>query len=95
MTFTLEDFYNLYLQEIVWLHGVPVFIVSNQDPRFTTHFLKSFQRVMGTQLLMMSTVFHPHKNRQSERTIDRPKTRCVKCVPNYASARVASSNIVY
>ena len=26
---------------------------------------------------------------------DRPKTRCVKCVPKCASARVASSNIVY
>ena len=26
---------------------------------------------------------------------DRPKTRCVKYVPKYASARVAPSNIVY
>ena len=26
---------------------------------------------------------------------DRPKTRCVKCVPKCASARVAPSNIVY
>ena len=27
--------------------------------------------------------------------VDRPKTRCVKCVPKCASARVAPSNIVY
>ena len=27
--------------------------------------------------------------------IDRPKTRCVKCMPMCASARVAPSNIVY
>ena len=27
--------------------------------------------------------------------LDRPKTRCVKCVPKCASARVAPSNIVY
>ena len=26
---------------------------------------------------------------------DRPKTRCVKCVPKCASVRVAPSNIVY
>ena len=26
---------------------------------------------------------------------DKPKTRCVKCVPKCASVRVASSNIVY
>ena len=58
MSFTLEEFCRLYIQKIVWLHGVPVYIVSDRDPRFTDHFWKSFQRVMGT-LLMMSTFFHP------------------------------------
>ena len=48
MTFTLEEFYLLYIREIVWLHGVPVSIVSDRDPRFTMHFWKSFQKVMGT-----------------------------------------------
>ena len=43
-------------------------IVSDRDPRFMTHFWKSFQKAMGTQLTM-STVFHPQKNGQSERTI--------------------------
>ena len=43
-------------------------IVSDRDPEFTTHFWKSFQRAMGTQL-MMSTAFHPQINGQSERTI--------------------------
>ena len=42
MTFTLEEFYRLYIREIVRLHGVPVFIVSNKDPRFTELFWKSF-----------------------------------------------------
>ena len=57
-TFTLEEFYKLYIQEIVQLHGVPVSIVSNRDPRFTSHFWKSFKKAMGTQLIM-STAFHP------------------------------------
>ena len=35
MTFTLEEFCKLYIREIVRLHGVPVSIVSDRDPKFT------------------------------------------------------------
>ena len=58
MTFTMEEFCQLYIREIVQLHGVPVSIVSDRDPRFTAHFWKSFQKAMRTRL-MMSTGFHP------------------------------------
>ena len=68
MTFTLEEFCRLYIREIVRLHGVPVSIVLDRDPRFTTHFWKSFQKAMGKQLIM-STVFHPQIDDQLERTI--------------------------
>ena len=57
MTFSLEKFCRLYIREIVRLHGVPVSIVSDRDPRFTAHFWKSFQKAMGTRLTM-STAFH-------------------------------------
>ena len=43
MTFTLEEFCKLYIREIVWLHKVPVSIVSDRDPRFTDNFWKSFR----------------------------------------------------
>ena len=68
MTFTLEEFCRLYIREIFRLHGIPVSIVSDRDPRFTAHFWKSFQKAMRTQLTM-STAFHPQTNGQSERTI--------------------------
>ena len=42
MTFTLEEFYRLYIQKIVLLHGVLVSIVLDWDPRFTAQFWKSF-----------------------------------------------------
>ena len=58
MTFTLERFCRLYIREIVRLHGVLVSIVLDRDPRFMTHFWKSFQKAMGTWLTM-STAFHP------------------------------------
>ena len=68
MTFTLEEFCKLYIQEIVRLHGVSVSIVLDRDPRFKAHFWKSLQIAMWTQL-MMSTDFHPQADGQSERTI--------------------------
>ena len=64
MTFTLEEFYKLYMREIVQLHGVPVSIVSDRDSRFTTQFYKSLQRSMRTQL-RMSTAFHPQTDGRS------------------------------
>ena len=68
MTFTLERLCRLYIREIVRIHGVPVSIVSDRDPRFTAHFWKSFQKAMGTRLTM-STSFHPQTDGQSEGTI--------------------------
>ena len=38
MTFTLEEFCKLYIREIVRLRGLPVYIVSDRDPRFTAQF---------------------------------------------------------
>ena len=68
MTFTLERFCQLYIREVVRLHGVLVSIVSDRDPRLTTHFWKSFEKPIGTRLTM-STAFHPQMDGQSERTI--------------------------
>ena len=68
MTFTLESFCRLYIREIVRLHEVPVFIASDRDLMFTTHFWKSFQKAMVTRLTM-SINFHPQTDGQSERTI--------------------------
>ena len=68
MTFTLKEFCRLYIREIVLLHRVPVSIVSDRDPMFTTHFWESFQLAMGTRL-MMSIAFHPQMDGQSFRTI--------------------------
>ena len=68
MTFTLDEFYRLYIRDIVRLYGVPISIVSDRDPRFMAHFWKIFRRVMGTQLTM-SSAFHPQTDSQPERTI--------------------------
>ena len=85
MTFTLERFCRLYIQEITRLHGVPVSIVSDRDPRFMVHFWKSFQKVMGTRL-NMSTTFHPQTDGQSERTIQVLEDMLRACVLNHTGS---------
>ena len=79
LTFTLEEFYRLYAREIVRFLRVPMSIVSDRNPRITTHFWKSFQKVMGAQL-MMSTAFHPQTDGQLERTVQVLKDMLRACV---------------
>ena len=82
MTFALERFCRLYIREIVRLHGVPVSIVSDRDPRFTAHCWKSFQKAMGTRLTM-SIAFHPQTDGQSERTTQVLEDMLRACVLDY------------
>ena len=62
----LDKLAQLYVEEIVILHGVPISIVSDRDPRFTSRFWSSLQDAMGTRL-HFSTTFHPQTDGQLER----------------------------
>ena len=64
----LDKLAQLYVEEIIRLHGVPITIVSNRDPRFTSRFWPSLQTALGTRL-HFSTTFHPQTDGQSEMTI--------------------------
>ncbi|KAA3483172.1 integrase [Gossypium australe] len=64
--FSLDKLADLYVFEIVRLHGVPLSIISNRDPRFTSRFWKKLQEALATKL-SFSTTFHPQIDGQSER----------------------------
>ncbi|KAG8498858.1 hypothetical protein CXB51_005230 [Gossypium anomalum] len=56
--YSLQKLAKLYMAEIVRLHGVPVSIISNRDPRFTSQFWQNLHEALGMQL-NFSTAFHP------------------------------------
>ena len=63
--YSLDKLAELCIKEIVWLHGIPISIISNQDPRFTSRFLAKLQEALGTEL-NFSTAFHLQTDGQSE-----------------------------
>ncbi|XP_075095289.1 uncharacterized protein LOC142173570 [Nicotiana tabacum] len=68
MTDTAPQYAKLYLKEIVRLHGILVFVISDRGPQFIAHFLQSFQEGLGTSV-NLSTAFHPQTDGQDEMTI--------------------------
>ncbi|CAI5728962.1 unnamed protein product [Peronospora effusa] len=53
-----ESIAELFIDRGFRQHGLPVAIVSDRDPRFTSKFWKSVFQVLGTRLYM-STADHP------------------------------------
>ena len=55
---SLEYLAKEYVNKIVRFHGIPVSIVSDRYPWFTSHFWMSLHKALGTKL-NFSTAFHP------------------------------------
>ena len=64
-TYMMDKYAEIYVREIVRLHGVPVSIILDRDARFTSSFWKSLHKALGTRLAF-STAFHPQTDGQSE-----------------------------
>ncbi|GAU48777.1 hypothetical protein TSUD_406200 [Trifolium subterraneum] len=70
---------EIYVEQIVRLHGIPFSIVSDRDPRFTSRFWESLQEALGTKL-RLSSAYHPQMDGQSERTIQSLEDLLRACV---------------
>ncbi|GJS01744.1 putative reverse transcriptase domain-containing protein [Tanacetum coccineum] len=73
--------------EVVTKHGIPVSIIYDRDPRFTSNFWKSLQKALGTSL-DMSTAYHPQTDGQSERTIQTLEDMLRACVIDFGNGWV-------
>ena len=55
--YSLDKLAELYIKEIVLLHGILMSIISDRDPRFTSRFWGKLQEALSTRP-NFSTTFH-------------------------------------
>ena len=63
-TYRVDEWAQLYIKEIVRLHGVPVSIVSDWDTRFTSQFWKSSESTRNSVEVQYSV---PSSNERTDR----------------------------
>ena len=80
--YSLDKLVELYISEIVQLNGIPISIISDRDPRFTSRFWGKAQEALGTRL-NFSITFHPQTDGKSERVIQVLEDMLRSCVIDY------------
>jgi hypothetical protein len=63
--YTAKTIAEIFVKEVVRLHGIPLSIVSDRDPIFMSNFWQEIFKLQGTQL-RMSTAYHPESDGQTE-----------------------------
>jgi hypothetical protein len=81
-TYSVAKLAQIYIDEIVRLHGVPIDIISDRDGRFVSRLWNSLQSSLGTRL-NLSTAYHPQTDGQSERTIQTLEDLLRACVIDF------------
>ena len=66
--YSLDKLPEMYIKEIVRLHGIPISIISDRDLRLASRFWEKLQEALRTRL-NFSTSFHSRTDGQSERVI--------------------------
>ena len=57
---------ELYISQIVRLHGIPRTIISDHGPQFIARFWEHLHKALGTRLIR-SSAYHPQTSGQTER----------------------------
>ncbi|KAI3670853.1 hypothetical protein L1987_87495 [Smallanthus sonchifolius] len=84
-TFSSERLSEVFINEIVARHGVPISIVSTGIRDSHPSFGKRLNEAMGTRL-HISTAYHPQTDGQSERTIQTLEDMLRACVIDFGGA---------
>ena len=66
ITVTAEDFAQLMTDHCFKIHGIPLDILSDRDPRFTGHFWATVSKIWNIHP-SITTAYHPQSDGQTER----------------------------
>jgi transposase InsO family protein len=65
-TYSVQDYTELYIDQIVRLHGIPKTIVSDRGTQFVARFWEQLHESLGTKLIRSSN-YYPQTDGQTER----------------------------
>ena len=80
--YPFEKLVEVCIEEIFWLHGIPISIILERDLRFTSRFWGKLQEALATWL-NFSMAFHLQTDRQSKRVIQVLEDMLRSCVIDY------------
>jgi hypothetical protein len=81
-TYNAKKYAEIYLDQIIHLHGVPKTIISNRGAQFIARFWEQLQHALGTKLIR-SSAYHPQTDGQTERVKQILKDMLRTCVLQY------------
>ena len=81
-TYLVEDYSRIFKDDIVCRHGIPLSIIPDRGAKFTSRFLSSLQKGLGTKG-MLSTIFHSQTDGQVERTIQTLEDMLRDCIIDF------------
>jgi hypothetical protein len=81
-THKTEKYAEIYIDQIVCLHGIPRTIVSNRGALFVARFWEQLQKALGTTVIR-SSAYHPQTYGQTERVNQILEDMLRACVLHY------------
>ena len=65
-TYSVKKYVEIYLDQVIRLHGVPKMIISDRGAQFVARFWEQLQDSLRTKLIH-SSAYHPQTDGQTER----------------------------
>jgi hypothetical protein len=84
ITYTAKKYAEIYLEQIIRLHGVPKTIISDRGTQFVARFWEQLQSSLGIKLIR-SSVYHAQTDGQTERINQILEDMLRACIIHYGT----------